>query len=134
MSDFRQQLGFAIRGIRRDVGLSQQAFSARVGLRRWETLSNYERGKTEAPVSVLVKIAQVFGVPITDLIPALDQGDAFSAPPGTGGPGKVSPAAAACLDMLARSRALEDPVFRQIIGLLVEFMSEPKTAESEQEE
>lgn len=37
---------------------------------RWETLSNYERGRSEAPLSVLVAISERFSVPIQALIPA----------------------------------------------------------------
>lgn len=68
--DLAKQIGENIRSVRDAVGLTQDRFRIEVGIGTLETLGNYERGRTEAPLSVLIAISEKFGVPISALIPS----------------------------------------------------------------
>lgn len=131
---FRKNLGHKIAVERKRAGLRQYQLAAAIGMERTSTLSNYERGRTEVPLSVLSRIAKVLNIPIAALIPS----DTYSTVPaehnfvteGDGpaySPHKPDPDAAACLDALARSGALNNPQVREIIQLLIQVAGHSDT-------
>jgi putative transcriptional regulator len=56
----------AIRDFRTDRGISQGDLAARVGVTR-QTVNAIEQGKYSPSLEVAFKIAEVFGVPLTDV-------------------------------------------------------------------
>lgn len=56
-----------IKKIRNIRGLSQQSFAELFGLTRGN-ISSYEESRAEPKIEVIVKIANFFGIPLTDLI------------------------------------------------------------------
>lgn len=59
-------IGENIRKFRRRVGLTQDELGDKVGV-TWEMISRYERGQS-SPLNKLDKIAEAFGISITELI------------------------------------------------------------------
>lgn len=60
------QLPQNIRYLRKRQELSQEELAAQVGLNRGN-IASYENGTAEPKICNLLKLAQVFGIPITDL-------------------------------------------------------------------
>ena len=63
----QDQLGANIRRIRRTAGLSQMELSDRCGLHFTE-ISRLERGRRDAQLSTIVKVARGLGVPPAELL------------------------------------------------------------------
>jgi transcriptional regulator with XRE-family HTH domain len=63
----QDQLGANIRRIRRDAGLSQMELSDRCGL-HFSEISRLERGRRDAQLSTIVKLAHGLGVPPAELL------------------------------------------------------------------
>jgi transcriptional regulator with XRE-family HTH domain len=63
----QDQLGANIRRIRRAAGLSQMELSDRCGL-HFSEISRLERGRRDARLSTIVKLAQGLGVAPADLL------------------------------------------------------------------
>ena len=63
----QDQLGANIRRIRRTAGLSQMELSNRCGLHFTE-ISRLERGRRDAQLSTIVKVARGLGVPPAELL------------------------------------------------------------------
>jgi len=61
------QIGKNIKKIRNVKGLSQQAFADLFSLTRGN-ISSYEESRAEPKIDIIVKIANFFGIPITDFI------------------------------------------------------------------
>ena len=77
----RRQLGERIRRLRRERGLSQEAFAERCELHR-TYVGAIERGERNLAIDNLEKIAAALGLSLSDLLD-------FSVAPGeTGAPGK----------------------------------------------
>jgi transcriptional regulator with XRE-family HTH domain len=53
--------------IRKTLGHSQEAFAEKLGITR-VILSNYETGKTPAPLEIVSKLAQMTGISIDSLL------------------------------------------------------------------
>lgn len=56
-----------IRALRRHLNMSQEELATRIGLNRGN-IASYENGSAEPRICNLVKLSQLFGVPIVDLI------------------------------------------------------------------
>jgi transcriptional regulator with XRE-family HTH domain len=63
----QDQLGANIRRIRRDAGLSQMELSDRCGL-HFSEISRLERGRRDAQLSTIVKLAHGLGVAPAELL------------------------------------------------------------------
>ena len=63
----QDQLGANIRRLRRDAGLSQMELSDRCGL-HFSEISRLERGRRDAQLSTIVKLARGLGVPPAALL------------------------------------------------------------------
>ena len=63
----QDQLGANIRRLRRDAGLSQMELSDRCGL-HFSEISRLERGRRDAQLSTIVKLARGLGVPPAELL------------------------------------------------------------------
>jgi transcriptional regulator with XRE-family HTH domain len=63
----QDQLGANIRRIRRDAGMSQMELSDRCGL-HFSEISRLERGRRDAQLSTIVKLARGLGVPPAELL------------------------------------------------------------------
>ena len=63
----QDQLGENIRRIRRDAGLSQIELSHRCGL-HFSEISRLERGRRDAQLTTIVKVARGLGVPPAELL------------------------------------------------------------------
>jgi len=63
----QDQLGANIRRIRRDAGLSQMELSDRCGL-HFSEISRLERGRRDAQLSTIVKLARGLGVSPAELL------------------------------------------------------------------
>ncbi len=55
-----------IRALRKKLNLSQEELAARVGLNRGN-IASYENGTAEPKICNLLKLSQIFGVPVVDL-------------------------------------------------------------------
>ena len=64
---FFKELGARVAQLRKQAGLSQQAVADELGIAQ-QTLAHYEVGRLRMPVSLLPKLAQLFGVPGDDLL------------------------------------------------------------------
>lgn len=64
---FFKELGRRIAHLRQQAGLSQQAVADRLGIAQ-QTLAHYEVGRLRLPVSLLPKLAELFGVPADELL------------------------------------------------------------------
>lgn len=66
-------LGALLIRLRRQCKLSQEEVADRVGVRQ-NTYASWESDKTDVKYTYLLKLADVFGIPVRDLLPAeLDQ-------------------------------------------------------------
>jgi transcriptional regulator with XRE-family HTH domain len=63
----QDQLGANIRRLRRDAGLSQMELSDRCGL-HFSEISRLERGRRDAQLSTIVKLARGLGVAPAELL------------------------------------------------------------------
>ena len=61
------EIGSIIKRLREEHGMTQEALAERLCLSR-QAVSNYERGKTKPDATVLISLAEVFEVPIEDLL------------------------------------------------------------------
>lgn len=61
----------SLRACRYNTGMSQKEFAAAIGV-TFNTVSNWERGKTEPTVSQLRKIAETSGIPFEYIITGKD--------------------------------------------------------------
>ena len=61
------QIGKNIKKIRSVNGLSQQSFADLFSLTRGN-ISSYEESRAEPKIEVMIKIANYFGIPLSDLI------------------------------------------------------------------
>lgn len=66
--EFVKEIGSKIGFYRGKCGLSQEKLAEMVGVER-NTITRYENGQREPQLHVLVKIAKVFNVHITELLP-----------------------------------------------------------------
>ncbi len=64
---FFKELGARVAQLRKQAGLSQQSVADELGIAQ-QTLAHYEVGRLRMPVSLLPKLAQLFGVPGDELI------------------------------------------------------------------
>lgn len=64
---FFEELGSRVAQLRQQAGLSQQAVADQIGVAQ-QTLAHYEVGRLRMPVSLLPKLAQLFGVPGDELL------------------------------------------------------------------
>ena len=64
---FFKELGARVAQLRKQAGLSQQSVADELGIAQ-QTLAHYEVGRLRMPVSLLSKLAQLFGVPGDELI------------------------------------------------------------------
>lgn len=64
---FFKELGSRVAQLRQQAGLSQQAVADQIGVAQ-QTLAHYEVGRLRMPVSLLPKLAQIFGVPGDELL------------------------------------------------------------------
>lgn len=64
---FFKALGTRIAQLRREQGLSQQAFADQLGIAQ-QTFAHYEVGRARMPVSLLPELAKFFGVRVDDLL------------------------------------------------------------------
>lgn len=64
---FFKELGSRVARLRKAQGLSQQAVADEIGIAQ-QTLAHYEVGRLRLPVSLLPKLAQLFGVPGDELL------------------------------------------------------------------
>ena len=64
---FFKEFGKRVARLRKQAGLSQQAVADELGIAQ-QTLAHYEVGRLRMPVSLLPKLAQLFGVPGDDLL------------------------------------------------------------------
>lgn len=64
-------MGQQIRRIREERGWSQRLLAARLGISA-DRLSRYEKGAYEAPLRTLIRLSQLFGVPVDFFLPAAD--------------------------------------------------------------
>jgi len=67
MDDVRQRLSFNLKKLRREKGLSQEAFADEAGLHR-TYISDIERGARNPTISVVDKLARALGVPLGKLL------------------------------------------------------------------
>ncbi len=59
-----RDLGLAVRGRRRELGISQAALSARAGVsRKW--LSEFEQGKPTAEIGVMLRVLEALQLQLT---------------------------------------------------------------------
>lgn len=72
-------LGRAVRGLRKQRGLSQTELGDRLGL-SFHQIRNYERGAQQLNLSTLVRIARVLECRSSDLVALVDQAPASTAP------------------------------------------------------
>ena len=70
--DVRKRVGRNLKGIRQDLGLSQEAFAFKAGFHR-TYISGIERGLRNPTVRVLEKIAVALGVASAKLLEDLPQ-------------------------------------------------------------
>lgn len=70
------EVGKHIRRIRQDKNLTQDELASRLHCTR-QTISNYETGRSEPDIALLIELAVVLGVEVNDLIygPKKDEGD-----------------------------------------------------------
>ena len=64
---FFKELGARVAQLRKQAGLSQQSVADELDIAQ-QTLAHYEVGRLRMPVSLLPKLAQLFGVPGDELI------------------------------------------------------------------
>ena len=64
---FFKKLGSRVAQLRQQAGLSQQAVADQIGVAQ-QTLAHYEVGRLRVPVSLLPKLAQLFGVTGDELL------------------------------------------------------------------
>jgi transcriptional regulator with XRE-family HTH domain len=64
---FFKELGSRVAQLRQQAGLSQQAVADQIGVAQ-QTLAHYEVGRLRMPVSLLPKLAMLFGVAGDDLL------------------------------------------------------------------
>ena len=71
----RESIARRVRGIRRDLGLSQAALAERLGVTQ-ASVHNYERGKRDLPLPVAIQIAGLSEVSLDVLVHGKRQGAA----------------------------------------------------------
>jgi len=64
---FVKEVGRRVAQLRQDAGLTQQAVAEELGIAQ-QTLAHYEVGRLRLPVSLVPKLAQLFGVPTDELL------------------------------------------------------------------
>ena len=64
---FFKALGRRVAQLRQQAGMSQQAVADELGIAQ-QTLAHYEVDRLRLPVSLLPKLAELFGVPADDLL------------------------------------------------------------------
>lgn len=62
------QIGAAIRALRRSRGLSQQQLADHLGFARVSSISDLEHGRVRLHVHQLLRLAELFEVPVTSLL------------------------------------------------------------------
>lgn len=62
------QIGLAIRAYRRSRGLSQQQLADALGFARVSSISDLEHGRVRLHVHQLLRLAELFDVPVTALL------------------------------------------------------------------
>jgi transcriptional regulator with XRE-family HTH domain len=75
LADDQANVGAMILLHRKAAGMTQQDLASQVGLSRPQ-IANIEVGRSDMPVSRLLKFAAAFGVSMKDLIPAPSEGAA----------------------------------------------------------
>ncbi|RLT37438.1 MAG: XRE family transcriptional regulator [Chloroflexi bacterium] len=68
---FREEVGHRLRNRRESLGLSQEEVAWAAGVAQG-SISHYEQGKTEIPLSVLIEICRRFGISPIEIVPSLD--------------------------------------------------------------
>lgn len=63
-----ERYGIKIAELRRAKGYSQLDLAVKTGYESWQSISNIERGRVEAPHSKLQKIADVLGVSLAEIM------------------------------------------------------------------
>jgi transcriptional regulator with XRE-family HTH domain len=64
---FFKDLGRRVAQLRQQAGMSQQTVADQIGIAQ-QTLAHYEVGRLRMPVSLLPKLAELFGVPGDELL------------------------------------------------------------------
>jgi transcriptional regulator with XRE-family HTH domain len=67
MTALRLRLGSAIRKLRMDAGISQEALAGRAKLHR-TTMSEIERGRSNVSIDIAERIARALGVRLSELL------------------------------------------------------------------
>jgi transcriptional regulator with XRE-family HTH domain len=67
MTALRLRLGSAIRKLRMDIGISQEALAGRAKLHR-TTMSEIERGRSNVSIDIGERIARALGVRLSELL------------------------------------------------------------------
>jgi transcriptional regulator with XRE-family HTH domain len=73
MLPFKEKVGRAIRRLREERNVSQEAFADRVGLHR-TAMSALERGRTDPRLSTLERVARGLGVRVSELLHDAEHG------------------------------------------------------------
>lgn len=76
----RARLGYRIRLLREDRGLSQSDFAYRIGINR-SYLSGVENGKRNLTVDILARMADILGITLSELFEGVDAEDETAALP-----------------------------------------------------
>ncbi len=85
--ELRAEVGARLRLLREERHMSQEeiAFAADV---TQASISNYENGRNEIPLSVLLSVCDFLGVPLTEMLPMANlYGAPREVPVGAGSPG-----------------------------------------------
>lgn len=70
LTDIDARIGAAIRAARLQTGTKQEDLAVELGLDR-TTLSRYEAGTRSVPIDVLLRIAYLLRVPLSELVPGV---------------------------------------------------------------
>lgn len=99
-------LGERIRRRRRELGMSQSALGAKLGI-TFQQVQKYENGTNRVSATMLVKLSQALGMAVTEILHDVD--------PAGGTPGDQSEAA----KLLAAFSKLQSPELRAAVLTLV---------------
>lgn len=61
-------LGKTIRTLRKEHGMTQDELAEKLGYKNRSTIANIETGRQDIPRAVILKLAQIFDVPISELM------------------------------------------------------------------
>ena len=74
-----QKIGTRIRARRLEIGMSQEALAAKLGI-TFQQVQKYEKGVNRVAATTLVEIADALGIAATALLPRGNGGDAGASP------------------------------------------------------